>query len=165
MIPIVSFVGSSKSGKTTLIERLIPVLSSQGIKIGTIKHHPHDFEIDIPGKDTHRHKKAGAKISIISSPKKIAIVKEVNKDLSALEIVDRFMDGMDLIILEGFKKEPIPKIEVYQVRPEGRPVCIEDPNLIAVVADMAYNAHVPVFHRDDIKGIASFIVSRFKLMG
>ena len=76
-IPVLCFVGRSNTGKTTLIEKLIPLLKSRGIRVATIKHHNHDFEIDQEGKDTYRHKKAGAHLSMIVSPKKLALVEDL----------------------------------------------------------------------------------------
>ncbi len=160
-IPVVSIVGQSKTGKTTLIERLIPTLKERGIDIAVIKHHHLDFEVDIPGKDTHRFKQAGAKITVIASPVKLAMVTSLEKDPKPGEIISQYIKDVDLIIIEGYKKERIPKIEVYRHKKGSVPVCLNDNLLMAIVTDLPFDSHVPVFHMDDIEVIADFIVSRF----
>jgi molybdopterin-guanine dinucleotide biosynthesis adapter protein len=156
-IPIVSIVGRSNTGKTTLVVKLIPLLKARGLRVATIKHHPHDFEIDKEGKDTYRHKKAGAVLSLIASPGKIAMVKDVEEDLGVQKLVDQFINGVDLVINEGHKKEKLPKIEVYQDRGEP-PVCFDDPDLIAIMSDTHLDAPVPVFKRDDAQSAVDLIV-------
>jgi len=161
-IPYFSFVGRSNTGKTTVIERLIPILVGKGLKVAVIKHHPHDFEIDIPGKDTYRYKQAGATMSILASPGKVAVVEDTEAELTLEEIITRYIHDVNLLIVEGFKREEIPKIEVFQ-RKEGAdmPVCAEDKNLIAVITDESIDTLLPVFARDDVGGVAEFILSRF----
>lgn len=161
IIPSFSFVGRSNTGKTTVIERLIPILVGKGIKIAVIKHHPHDFDIDIPGKDTYRYKQAGATMSILASPRKIAVIKDTEKEFTLAEIQSRYVTDVDLLIVEGFKREDIPKIEVFQ-RKEGDnlPVCWGDKNLMAIITDEPVETSLPVFSRDDIQGVAQFIVNR-----
>jgi molybdopterin-guanine dinucleotide biosynthesis protein MobB len=161
-IPLVSFVGRSNTGKTTVIERLIPILRERGPKVAVIKHHPHDFEIDKPGKDTYRYKQAGARIALLASPHKVAVVEDIETELTLEEIITRYIHDVDLLIVEGFKREEIPKIEVFQ-RKEGAhiPVCAGDKNLIAVITDESIDTLLPVFSRDDVHGVAEFILSRF----
>jgi molybdopterin-guanine dinucleotide biosynthesis protein B len=161
-IPYFSFVGRSNTGKTTVIERLIPILVGKGLKVAVIKHHPHDFEIDIPGKDTYRYKQAGATMSILASPGKVAVVEDTETELTLEEIITRYIHDVDLLIVEGFKREEIPKIEVFQ-RKEGAniPVCAGDKSLIAVITDESIDTLLPVFSRDDVGGVAEFILSRF----
>ncbi|OPY75502.1 MAG: Molybdopterin-guanine dinucleotide biosynthesis adapter protein [Syntrophorhabdus sp. PtaU1.Bin050] len=158
----ISFVGRSKVGKTTLIERLIPLLTEKGLRIGVIKHHHNDFEIDKPGKDTYRYKRAGAKFAMLASPGKVALVEDTPVELTLEEIVARFVHGVDLLIVEGFKKEALPKIEVFLTK-EGAdgPVCAGDKNLVAVVTDESLATTLPVFSRDDIEGVVRFILTRF----
>lgn len=162
-IPVLSVVGRSKTGKTTLIEKLIPLLDSKGIKVAVIKHHHHDFEIDIPGKDTHRLKHAGAHTVIISSPEKIAIIQDIRSEPSIEDIVSKYASNMDIVITEGYKKADMPKIEVYQEKENLPPVCIDDKNLLAIVSDSPIVASVPVFLRDDTGSITEFILSQFAL--
>jgi molybdopterin-guanine dinucleotide biosynthesis protein B len=163
LIPVIGIVGRSKTGKTTLIEKLIPLLASKNIRIATAKHHPHDFEIDIPGKDTYRHKRAGARSVILSSPGKIAMVKDTNGDLSLEEIRGRYVDDVDLLIAEGYKRQEVPKIEVYPKKEGVDPVCIDDGNLLAIVTDSPFASRVPVFQRDDVEAVAEFIISKLML--
>ena len=161
-IPYFSFVGRSNTGKTTVIERLIPILVRKGIKVAVIKHHHNDFEIDKPGKDTYRYKQAGAAMSILASPGKVAVVEDTENELTLDDIIARYIHDVDLLIIEGFKGEKIPKIEVFQ-RKEGpdTPVCEGDEHLIAIITDESLATSLPVFSRDNIQGVAQFIVNRF----
>ncbi len=163
LIPVIGIVGRSKTGKTTLIEKLIPLLGARGIRVATAKHHPHDFEIDVPGKDTYRHKHAGARTVIISSPGKMAMIKDTDRDLSLNEICSRYVDDVDLLIAEGYKKEEVPKIEVFPRKKEIEPVCIDDRNLLAIVTDAPFSSRVPVFQRDDAATVVDFIMHRLGL--
>ena len=99
--PIVCIVGSSGAGKTTLLEKLIPELTCRGIKVGTVKHDVHGFEIDKPGKDSYRHKQAGAVVTIISSPKRIGMVMDTDHDLDLGELLP-FYSGVDIVLTEGY---------------------------------------------------------------
>ncbi len=162
-IPVLSLIGRSNTGKTTLIEKLIPILKSKGIRVATIKHHNHDFEIDREGKDTYRHKRAGARLAMIVSPKKLALVEDLDGELSLDEIQARYIRGVDLLIIEGYKQTSAPKIEVYSSTQGEPPVALGDPSLLAVVSDAALRVPVPVFHRDDAETIADFVVEKIKL--
>jgi molybdopterin-guanine dinucleotide biosynthesis protein B len=157
MIPIVSIVGKSDSGKTTLIERLIPEIKRRGYRIATVKHDTHGFEIDREGKDSFCHKKAGAAISLISSPEKVAVIADVDRDLNLSELRDRFVSNVDLIISEGYYRDSQPKIEVFRKEAHGEPLCKKDDNLVAFVSDVPLDREVPCFNLNDIKGIADFI--------
>ena len=131
MPPIISVVGKSESGKTTLIEKLIPELKNRGYRIGTIKHAHHNFDMDKEGKDSWRHKAAGSETVVIVSPGKISIVKD--EDLERLEHLEKYFDGMDLVITEGFKREKMPKIEVCRAERNKEPLCQDDNTLIAIL--------------------------------
>ncbi len=161
-IAVLSIVGRSKTGKTTLIEKLIPLLKSRGLTIATIKHHHGDFETDRKGKDTYRHKAAGAKTVLLASPEKIALVTDVDEELRAREIIDRYVRSVDLVITEGYKRETFPKIEVFNWKENTDPVCLGDESLIAIVTDKPINAPVKQFLRDDVEGIAEFILNLVK---
>jgi molybdopterin-guanine dinucleotide biosynthesis adapter protein len=156
-IPVLCLVGRSNTGKTTLIEKLIPLLGAWGFRVATIKHHNHNFEIDREGKDTYRHKKAGARLSMIVSPNKLAFVKDLKDELPLDEILSRYVRDVDLVIVEGYKEESMPKIEVYTYAEDCPPVALGDKNLLAVVSDRLFGLPVPVFLRDDITGIAEFV--------
>ena len=112
MAPIICIVGRSQTGKTTLIEKLIPVLKGRGYRIGTIKHSHHIFDFDKTGKDSWRHKDAGAETVIIASPGKIAMIK--NDHEGTLDSLQNFFADLDLVITEGYKGEQKPKIEVVR---------------------------------------------------
>jgi molybdopterin-guanine dinucleotide biosynthesis protein B len=134
-IPIISIVGRSNSGKTTLIEKIIPELKKRGYKVGTIKHDAHGFEIDYEGKDTYRHFKAGTDTVVIASSKKMALIKRLNHSLSLDELVERFFQDMDIVITEGYKTQDKPKIEVFRSEVHDKPVCTDEDNRIALVSD------------------------------
>jgi molybdopterin-guanine dinucleotide biosynthesis protein B len=160
MLPIIAFVGHSNTGKTTLIERLIPVLKAQGLRVGVVKHRRGDFEIDVAGKDSYRYREAGAEISVIAGPRRVALVRETDRELALEEILSGYLHGVDLVILEGRKDEKVPKIEVVRSDEKGKLLCAGDPNLLAVVADVPIDAPVPLFRRDDLGGLAAFVVSQ-----
>lgn len=101
MIPIVSIVGKSDSGKTTLIEKLIPELNRKGYRVATVKHDVHGFEVDREGKDSWRHRRAGSYSTVLSSPRQLAIIRDMDHDASLEEIRDRFIRDVDIIITEG----------------------------------------------------------------
>ena len=156
-ISLISIVGTSKSGKTTFIEKLIPVLKERGLRVATIKHHHLDFEIDKAGKDTYRHKKAGSSTVILSSPYKIALVKDVEKEVPLRDIVSRYIDDADIIITEGYKKEDTPKIEIFRHAKKTPPLYLCDKTILAIVTDKHIETDIPQFSMDDVKGVAKFI--------
>ncbi len=160
-IPIFCIVGKSDSGKTTLIEKLIPELKKRGLRVGTIKHDVHGFEIDREGKDSYRHKKAGASFVMISSPDKIALIKDVEYEYT-LDDLKKFIDDVDLVLTEGFKKSSFPKIEVFRKELNQELLCKEEDNLIAIVSDKEHDIEVPVFRWEDIEKLADFIVNKVK---
>ena len=164
MIPkVVSIVGKKNTGKTTLIEKLIPELKARGYRIGTIKHDTHGFEIDHEGKDTWRHKNAGALSVVISSPRKLSLIKEVDQEARLDEIVEAFFNGLDIVITEGYKKADKPKIEVYRTATHKTPLHAkgESESLIAVMSDVPLDLGVPNFDINDVVGLADFVVQRF----
>jgi molybdopterin-guanine dinucleotide biosynthesis protein B len=159
MPQIISIVGRSQSGKTTLIEKLIPALKRRGHKIGTIKHSHHIFDFDKTGKDSWRHKDAGAETVIIASPDKIAMVK--NDHRGTLTGLEKFFDDLDLVITEGYKKEDKPKIEVVRAARHADPVLKNDSHLVAVVSDVDLQLNVPVFGLEEIDRLADFIEKNY----
>src|SRR5512143_3995447 len=114
MIPILSFVAKSGSGKTTLIEQLIPALKKRGLRVAVVKHHAHTSSVDVPGKDTWRFGEAGADMVVVSSPVEFVRFQRVARELTLAEIAAT-IDNVDLILTEGFKREPAPKIEIARV--------------------------------------------------
>lgn len=160
--PIVGFVGHSGSGKTTFVEKLIALLTHQGIRVAVIKHDVHGFEMDKPGKDTWRHKKAGAVATLISSPEKIGLVMDSQRDHDPEELLP-LLHFADLVITEGYKASRLPKIEVFRPEATGdeSPLRLEDPNLLALIADVDVDVALPVFGTADVAGVAAFLTTRF----
>ena len=161
MIPIISIVGKSDSGKTTLIEKLVPELVRRGYRVATVKHDVHGFEVDREGKDSWRHKQAGAHTVIISSPQKIALIRDVEKDSTLDEIRRRWVQDVDLLLSEGYKKDVQPKIEVFRKEKHKKLLCTKKDNLIAIVSNRKFNVGVPCFHLEDMKGLSNFIEKEF----
>ncbi|MBL8037045.1 MAG: molybdopterin-guanine dinucleotide biosynthesis protein B [Nitrospira sp.] len=161
-IPIVSFIGRSNSGKTTLIERVIPELVRAGYRVATVKHAGHGFDLDTEGKDSWRHKRAGAGSVIVVSKGSLALFADVSEQLKVEEVRDRFLDhSYDLIIAEGWKSEDYPKIIV--VRDQLEEVSYSSDGLLAVVSDRPVDLPVPVLHLDDVAGVAALLIRQFPL--
>jgi molybdopterin-guanine dinucleotide biosynthesis protein B len=161
VIPIVSIVGKSDSGKTTLIEKLVPELTRRGYRIATVKHDVHGFEVDQEGKDSWRHKQAGAHTVVISSPKKVALIRDVEKDLTLEEIREKLIQDVDLIVSEGYKKDVQPKIEIFRKEKHKELLCTKEDNLIAIVSDKKFRVGVSCFFLDDIRGVADFLEKKY----
>ena len=158
--PILCIVGRSNSGKTTVIERLIPELTRSGYRIATIKHAGHGFELDTEGKDSWRHKQAGASAVIVLSKGSMAMFADVSEEMKVEEVRDRFVDNqVDLIIAEGWKSEGYPKIAV--VREQLGEVEVSSDGLLAVVSIEPIETSVPCLNRDDVKGLAELIIRQF----
>ena len=160
-IPVVAIVGKSNSGKTTLIEKLIPALSQRGWRVGTIKHNMHGFEIDHKGKDSWRHKKAGSRITVIASPHQVSLVEDTDRDYEIAELRERYIRNVDLILVEGYKKNPYPKIEVYRPSLSRERLCSAEDNLLAIVSDEILTADVPCLNINDITAIADLLENNF----
>lgn len=163
-IPILGFAAFSGTGKTTLLKQLLPMLREQGLRIGMIKHAHHRFEIDIPGKDSYELRKAGASQMLITSGHRWALMvdREVEGDPKLQEAIDQLNQSeLDLILVEGFKHESFPKIELH--RPAvGKPLIYpDDPDIVAVATDGELPADValPVLNINDVQGIADFVLS------
>lgn len=157
MTKVISVVGSSSNvGKTTLIENLIKELKSRGHNIGTIKHSCHGFDIDKKGKDTYRHSEAGATTVVLSSKNKLAIIKEVEEELSLDKIIEMMKDK-DIILVEGYKKSNLRKIEVFRCDTCSKIISHKD-LLIAVAIDIELQIEdVAVLRQDDYKSLADLI--------
>ena len=156
MRPIISIVGRAESGKTTLLESLIVELRQRGYKVAVIKHAGEDFELDKPNKDTWRFNQAGSEVVVISSPRKIAVMKQVERDLSPRELSLLIGWDYDLILVEGFKKSSHPKIEVHR-REQGSELVSPTQQLLAIVTDEPLDVDVPQFSKDNIQGLADLI--------
>ena len=161
MPPIVSIVGKSDSGKTTLLEKLVAEVKSRGYRVGSIKHDTHGFDIDHEGKDSWRHKKAGAAAVIISSPQKVAVIKDADEDKPLDTLAAQYLQDVDIVFTEGYKREDKPKIEVFRKEMHRERLCQGDDNLIAMASNEPFHLTVPCYDINDIQGLADFIEERF----
>jgi len=159
-LPLFGIAGWSNSGKTTLIEKLTRHFAGEGLRVATIKHTHHKFDIDAPGSDTARHRAAGAAETAIVSGSRVAVIEEIDTaGEPALEAVASRLNPSDIILVEGYKAANIPKIEVRRaaVAPE-KLLAPNDPLVLAIAADYEVDAHgKPVFDLNDIDGIAGLI--------
>jgi molybdopterin-guanine dinucleotide biosynthesis protein B len=161
-VPILCFVGRSNSGKTTLIERLIPELVREGYRVATIKHAGHGFNLDTEGKDSWRHKRAGAETVIVTSKGSLAMFTDVDEEVRMEELRERYIgEGIDLIIAEGWKSEGYPKIVI--VRDHVGEVEVSPKGLLALVSNkpLGQAVEVPVVDPDDIPRLVAIIANRF----
>ena len=160
MPPIISVVGRSDSGKTTFLEKLIPELKRMELRVAVVKHDRHGFEIDYPGKDTWRLRKAGADTVMISSPNQIAMIRSgLARESSLDELAQLVSDEVDIVLTEGYKSSNKPKIEVSRrAIANGELLCTDD-ELLAVVSDHPHDIKVPQFDLDDAIGVAKLLKS------
>ena len=157
---VITIVGKSNSGKTTLLEKLIFHLTQKGYKIGSVKHAHDGFEMDKEGKDSWRHKKAGAASTLVISQDKIGLIKD--DKTSYFEKMQFYLADNDIILAEGFKKQNLLKIEVFRTQSMHKePLCMDDKNLIAFVTNSDYKLDVPVFGLEDIEKLSDFIELNF----
>ena len=163
MPPIVSLIGKANSGKTTLLEKLIPELRLRGVRVGIIKHHVHKFAMDTPGKDTWRHKQAGAKVVALSSPSGLGVIRDTDHDMPLSEVVNGYFNDVDLVITEGYKAGPAPKIEICRSAAHNEPLADRDETWLAVVSDRPLDCGLPIFDLDDAAGLADFLITTFAL--
>ena len=162
---VIGLAGWSGSGKTTLMVRLVPELVRRGLTVSTMKHAHHGFDVDQPGKDSHRHREAGATEVLVASERRWALMHENRgtPEPSAAELM-RHMTPVDLLIVEGFKREGHDKIEIHR-RDTGKPLLYpDDPHIVAVLSDEPLpDCPLPIISIDDIGAVADFILSRFGL--
>jgi molybdopterin-guanine dinucleotide biosynthesis protein B len=156
---VIGLAGWSGSGKTTLITKVIPVLVARGLKVSTIKHAHHAFDIDRPGKDSWQHREAGASEVVVASSRRWAIVHELrNEPEPPLEALLARLSPADLVIIEGFKRHAHPKLEIYRAS-VGKPLIYpQDDCVVAIASDAPLpHAQLPVLMLDDIEGIANVL--------
>lgn len=158
--PVISVVGKSNVGKTTLLEKLVAELARRGHRVATIKHDTHGFDIDKPGKDTWRLAQAGSAAVVISSPTKMALIRNVEREATLDEIAAMLEDDVDLILTEGYKRGNKPKIEVFRQGAADSLLCTED-ELIAIATDTVQPLRVPQFGLDDAAGLADFLEEKY----
>ncbi|HEY3918729.1 MAG TPA: molybdopterin-guanine dinucleotide biosynthesis protein B [Stellaceae bacterium] len=164
---IFGLAGWSGSGKTTLMTRLLPALLQRGVTVSTVKHAHHEFDVDQPGKDSHRHREAGATEVMIASVRRWALMHELRGAAEpSLEELLGHMSPVDLVIAEGFKRAAMPKLEIH--RPSlGKPLlALEDDNIVAVASDLpiAGLGALPRFALDDVGAIADFILDHLRIV-
>ena len=156
---VIGIAGYSGSGKTTLIEKVIPVLVSSGLRVSLIKHAHHEFDVDQPGKDSYRHRHAGCGEVLVSSSKRWAMMHELRgAPEPSLQEQLRLFAPCDLVIVEGFKSEPIPKVEVHRRQSHAPLLYPEDPNVVAIATDEALDTSLPQIDVNDAAAVARFIV-------
>ena len=163
-VKAVSFVAKSGTGKTTLLEKVIARLKERGYKVGVIKHDAHRFDIDHPGKDSHRLTAAGADTMLISSPEKLAIVKKHAASPPIEELIATYFNDVDIVLTEGFKKSSMQKIEINRKERSTALLCRGeeyDPTLVAVASDVKLELDVPVLDLNDAVAVADFIEEKF----
>ena len=163
MVPVVSVVGKGDSGKTTFLEKLIRELTLRGVRVATVKHHVHDYDIDVPGKDSWRHARAGAVTTMVSSPDKFSLIETVQRERTLSELARVAGDcGADILLTEGYKREATTRIEVAR-HARSEALISKPEELIALVTDMPDLAPVgvPAFGLDDATGIADLIVTMY----
>jgi molybdopterin-guanine dinucleotide biosynthesis protein B len=164
---VIGLAGWSGAGKTTLLRQLIPLLSGRGLQVSTLKHAHHSFDVDQPGKDSWEHRQAGAKEVLVASTARWALMHELraNAEPTLPELLAH-MSPVDLVLVEGFKRERHPKIEIHRVANAKPLLYPDDTTIIAIASDMALpGLAIPLHHLDDIEAIADTVQSRANEMG
>lgn len=159
---VIGLAGWSGSGKTTLLCRLLPILIGRGVRVSTLKHAHHDFDVDQPGKDSWTHRAAGATEVLVASARRWALMHELRDDREP-DLADLLeaMSPVDLVVVEGFKRELHPKIEVHRQATGKPPLHPHDASIVAIASDTAFPAAgVPVLGLDDVAAIAGIVLSR-----
>jgi molybdopterin-guanine dinucleotide biosynthesis protein B len=158
---VIGLAGWSGAGKTTLLTRLIPELGRRGVSVSTLKHAHHAFDLDTPGKDSHRHREAGAREVLVSSQARWALMHELRgaPEATLPDLLGR-LSAVDLVIIEGFKRDPHAKIEIFRAANGKPPLHPDDPSIIAVASDGPFpQAGRPVVDLDDIAAIAEIALA------
>lgn len=162
---VIGFAGWSGAGKTTLLRKLVPVLIADGSSVSTIKHAHHDFDVDTPGKDSWEHRQAGANEVLVGSSKRWALMHELRGDLEpTLAELLGHLSPVDLVLVEGFKRDAHPKVEVHR-HANGKPFLYpEDASIVALVSDAAAGGPISHIHLDDVSSIAALVLARAVLV-
>jgi molybdopterin-guanine dinucleotide biosynthesis protein MobB len=160
--PVLGFAAFSGTGKTTLLVQLLPRLRAAGLRVGMIKHAHHKFDVDVPGKDSYELRKAGASQMLVTSSRRWALMTDLDEEREPVlqEMLDRLdHGGLDLVLVEGFKHEAFPKIELHRPATGSPLIHPTDPNVIAVAADapLAVPPGLPLLDLNDVDGIAQFV--------
>lgn len=157
---VFGIAGYSGSGKTTLLEKLIPCFTARGLKVSVIKHAHHGFDMDRPGKDSYRHREAGASEVLLSCSDRWVLMREnrAGGDIGLDELLGR-LAPCDLVLIEGFKQEPVPKLEVYRPENGKPPLFPERRDIVAVATDAVLDTALPCLPLDDVEHIADFVMT------
>ena len=155
---VIGLAGWSGAGKTTLLSRVIPHLLSQGLRVSVIKHAHHAFDVDVPGKDSWVHRKSGATEVLVSSTARWALMHELRgaAEPRLPELLAK-MSPVDLVVVEGFKREPLCKIEVHRLANAKALLFPDDPEIVGIATDAAVETSLPVAHLDDVQAVAAMM--------
>ena len=156
----IGFAGWSGAGKTTLIVKLIPELNRRGLSVSTIKHAHHNFDLDQPGKDSYEHRAAGAEEVLVASANRVALMRELRgaPEPSLPELL-RLLKNVDLVLVEGFKRDPLPKIEIFRAANGKPPLYPDDRNIVALISDSEPSGRLPHASIDDIAAAADLVLA------
>lgn len=158
---VIGIAGWSGAGKTTLLTRVIPLLTARGLRVSTVKHAHHAFDIDQPGKDSHTHRVAGATEVLVSSAHRFALMHELRGHREwTLDALLEKLSPVDLVLVEGFKTQAHPKLEVFRAAVKKPPLHPDDDNIVAVASDKPLDAKVPVVLLDDIEAVSDILVEK-----
>jgi molybdopterin-guanine dinucleotide biosynthesis protein B len=159
----IGFIGYSNTGKTTLIEKLLPLFNARGLRVAALKHAHHGFDMDRPGKDSYRYREAGARQVLIATGRRWALLTETPQPVPLEDLLDE-LAPCDLVIVEGFRSEgTFPRIEVRRATNTEPPLFPHDPNVIAVAADHPVETRLPVLDLNDAVKIAAFVTTQLQL--
>jgi molybdopterin-guanine dinucleotide biosynthesis protein B len=155
---VIGLSGWSGAGKTTLLTRVIPHLLAKGLRVSVIKHAHHDFDVDVPGKDSWVHRQSGATEVLVSSSRRWALMHELRDaaELRLPELLGR-MSRVDLVVIEGFKREPLSKIEVHRIANHKPLLFPGDPDIVGIATDAVVATTLPMVHLDDVEAIAALM--------
>ena len=156
---VIGLAGWSGAGKTTLLTRLIPHFNAQGLRVSVIKHAHHQFDVDVPGKDSWRHREAGAAEVLISSANRWALMHELRgaAEPRLPELLSK-LSAVDLVVVEGFKREPHRKIEVHRAGNDKPLLFPDDPGIVGIATDTAVETTLPTAHLDDIEAVTAMML-------
>ncbi len=163
---VIAIVGHSGAGKTTLIERLLPLLCAKGLRVATIKHSHHAPALDVAGTDSYRHKYAGASASMLVTPVGLKLVTDCQPEYGPCELAERYYSDMDVVLVEGYSQAACRKIEVLHSACDSVPRCLHEHGFIALVTDVdTVLASIKRYGLDDSQGVADFIFEMHQHVG
>lgn len=156
---VIGLAGWSGAGKTTLLTRLIPHFNAQGLRVSVIKHAHHRFDVDVPGKDSWRHREAGAAEVLVASANRWALMHELRgaAEPRLPELLSK-LSAVDLVVVEGFKREPHRKIEVHRAANDKPLLFPDDPGIVGIATDTTVETRLPTVHLDDIEAVAALLL-------